>query len=345
MDSCTRGAETIVCVPSLDDLNPISWVADCSTHDCALWYPTNDNTTVSDTAQKWLLATLVAALLVPTVNLTSTTQCKITMSLPVIQLSVAYDSPFFCCSDYPSSMFVSTSKDYKRGSRVAQGSPKHCLAASVYKSNAVDDKAGDDSVDETYENDLYDFEEKEVDEEEEEEEVDEESDDTYEIEDDDDTCYDNEPERQVSDNKLEIIDVLRQINLSLISSSLGIVLEYASISVKDLFLPFKQDAVDETISLPNFEPIRVKPIEDEFFLPQRDKLLMRQSMKRLMKRYTWNQTNMKEEAPDAMKWILIGSSNTGKSLLFFLAAVWKASKGKQPIVYLRKGSINFLHVP
>jgi hypothetical protein len=63
---------------------------------------------------------------------------------------------------------------------------------------------------------------------------------------------------------------------------------------------------------------------------------MRQSMKRIMNRFTWDsqKTNLMELATP--KCILIGSPGTGKSLIFFLAAVWTASKGGQPVIYLRK---------
>jgi hypothetical protein len=169
-------------------------------------------------------------------------------------------------------------------------------------------------------------------------EQEEDDDDSYIIEDADDTCYDNEPEGPPYASQQEIEDNLLRINGNL-SSSLGITLKYASISVQDLFLPFKQDSVNKTISLSKFHPLFVQANEDvgeDEFFPNMEKILVRPSMKRLMKRFTWNRTKMREKALRAKKWVLIGSPGTGKSLLFFLAAVWKASKGKQPIVYLRK---------
>jgi hypothetical protein len=207
----------------------------------------------------------------------------------------------------------------------------------------LDDEMSGDDVDETND-DMYEEEGEEMKEDSQEgafneDEQEEDDDDAYIIEDADDTCYDNEPEGPSYVNEQEFEDNLLRINGNL-SSSLGITLEYASISVQDLFLPFKQDsAKNETISLSNFYPLYVQSNEgeDELFFPKMEKMLVRPSMKRLMKRFTWNQTKMRERAPDAMRWVLIGSPGTGKSLLFFLAAVWKASKEKQPIVYLRKG--------
>jgi hypothetical protein len=93
----------------------------------------------------------------------------------------------------------------------------------------------------------------------------------------------------------------------------------------------------EIISLENFHPLFFDPIKKENFFPTIKKLFVRRTMKRLMKRYTWDSTKMDVITDfNATDWILIGSPGIGKSLLFFLAAVWKASKGKQPVVYIRK---------
>jgi hypothetical protein len=156
-------------------------------------------------------------------------------------------------------------------------------------------------------------------------------------ENDDESCYDDVIDDVYHHNNLSVIhsdDALAKVNADL-EAKLGIQLQYASIDVQGLFLPFKRDSPHQLLSLDRFRCLHVPPTEDEQFFPENDNLYMRESMKRLMKRFTFDRTTMKKKAPLAQDFVLFGSPGTGKSLLFFLAAVWKASKGMQPIIYLR----------
>jgi hypothetical protein len=159
-------------------------------------------------------------------------------------------------------------------------------------------------------------------------------DDTYDNEDPDDTCYENEQQQQqpsIEDPEATLV----KMNL-LLKDSLGIELEYKSMSVTNLFLPFKHDSEEKKISLSTFGPlIEREPVTSNPFFPKNQTLFVRPSMKRIMKRFTWNEEKRQAMHDIANQWILIGSPGTGKSLLFFLAAVYKASKAKEPVIYLR----------
>jgi hypothetical protein len=272
----------------------------------------------------------------------------------------------FCTNNFPrqhcsSLRFFPLISDSNTKSFVLQGVSSSHHPSSVLQSNIVplDDVSDDNVVDDTVEEDAYvdensadkiveatdvgmfvdaiDFDEEEDDEEEENEEE-------YDDEDGDETCFDNDPAIPLAD--FDLVTQAEQVNKDnlfqinqYISKSLGIELEYASISVQDLFLPFKRNSTEGIISLSNFDPIFRMPMKKDGFFPLIKKLLVRQTMKRIMKRYTWDDIKVKKMAPQASTFVLIGSPGTGKSLLFFLAAVWKASRGKQPILYLRRSGV------
>jgi hypothetical protein len=161
-----------------------------------------------------------------------------------------------------------------------------------------------DEIDETADDDNYDKEEEAIK-------------DEYDDEDGDDTCYDNEAADAISNtdlvaqltkNEIALLEINRKIE-----KSVGVKLEYVSISVQDLFLPFKKNASEEFISLAAFDPIFTET--DEFF-PSIRKVFVRPTMKRIMKRYTWDRVKMRKRAPRAKSFVLVGSPGTGKSLLF-----------------------------
>jgi hypothetical protein len=167
----------------------------------------------------------------------------------------------------------------------------------------------------------------------------------------------------------------------LLREQLGLELEYQTIPVHDLFLPFLPEctptqqsistaacawnaetpttmsnaiaptqgstsadasapnaeipAVSNIISLERFDCLRVRD-EEETFFPKIRSLFVRQDMKRIMKRFMLTQSEIRNKHELARKFVLMGSPGIGKSLLFFLAAVWKATYRQQVVLYLCK---------
>jgi hypothetical protein len=126
-------------------------------------------------------------------------------------------------------------------------------------------------------------------------------------------------------------EIFAEINQSLMEN-VGFELRYVSVDVTESYFEplWTQSSTSKTISLERFDPLR-REEEKEKFLPKVRNLLVRSGMKRIFRRF---QNDVMKPARE--KRALLGSPGTGKSLLFFLAAVWKAAYGGQKVVYLRK---------
>jgi hypothetical protein len=123
-------------------------------------------------------------------------------------------------------------------------------------------------------------------------------------------------------------EIFAEINNSLMDKA-GFELRYVSLDVASYFDPLSASSTSKTISLETFDPLRLED-EDEKFFPKVRDLLVRHGMKRIF-RYFENDVL---ETSDRRA--LFGSPGTGTSLLFFLAAVWKATYSGQKVVYFRK---------
>jgi hypothetical protein len=126
-------------------------------------------------------------------------------------------------------------------------------------------------------------------------------------------------------------EIFAEINQSLMEN-VGFELRYVSVDVTESYFEplWTQSSTSKTISLERFDPLRLEDEDDKFF-PKVRNLLVRSGMKRIFRRF---QNDVMKPAGDRRA--LLGSPGTGKSLLFFLAAVWKAAYGGQKVVYLRK---------
>jgi hypothetical protein len=123
-------------------------------------------------------------------------------------------------------------------------------------------------------------------------------------------------------------EIFAEINNALIDKA-GFELRYVSLDVASYFEPFYASSTSKTISLERFDPLRLQDEEETFFPKVRD-LLVRHGMKRIFRRF---QNDVLK--PGRGKRALLGSTGTGTSLLFFLAAVWKATYSGQKVVYFR----------
>jgi hypothetical protein len=127
--------------------------------------------------------------------------------------------------------------------------------------------------------------------------------------------------------------------------SLGFQLDYASVNFQGLFLPFEQISSERTISLEPFRELFNDANAGQTFFPRDGLLFVRDDMKRIMNRFLLSPAELQGssiETPN--KFVLMGSPGTGKSLLFFLAAVLKVSKKNDRIVYLRKSGDELISI-